>query len=185
MWRVANCGEQVYRDLLSAVPEPPRDARIFVVNQSPLNAVGFTQGVKLRYGRDDVEAVALALAPQLEGVSRDRVYRTGPASVRVVREDGVFFKSFVERFLLFSKPVAELPRSAGRVGLTLPAPPTSFDGLTELEFGLPHDLDDERVLLFRWENGHVRTLGDLIWFADWPRLVRCRFENDPGDLAGR
>ena len=76
-----------------------------MVNQCPLNAVGFTQGVKLRYGRDDVVACALAVAPQLEGFSTDRVYRTGRRSLKIVRQNGVFFDSFIERFLMFSEPV--------------------------------------------------------------------------------
>ncbi|MEE9294107.1 MAG: glycosyltransferase family 39 protein [Phycisphaerae bacterium] len=176
MWRVAAGAEQVYQDLLTQVPDPPENARIFVVNQCPLNAVGFTQGVKLRYGRDDVVACALALAPQLEGFSTDRVYRTGRRSLKIVRQNGVFFDSFIERFLMFSEPVTELAESARRLDLELLEQPESLAGLTELHLGLPGDLDDAGIYLFTWDNRHVRSLVDLLWRADWPRLVPCEYQ---------
>ncbi len=180
MWRVAFGSEQVYRDLMTAMPDPPPGARIYVVNQCPLNAVGFNQGVRLRYGRRDITACALTLSPHMEGFSYDEVYRTGPDTVRVDRVGGEFFESFVERFLMFNRP-KQLQESAGRFDLSLVNSPDSIEGLTELEFKLPLDLDDERVFLFHWDNRHVQSLTDVIWRAEWPQLVTCPIQSLPDD----
>ena len=48
MGRVGAAANKVYDDLLAALPNPPPNARIFVVNQCPLKAVGLTQGVQRR-----------------------------------------------------------------------------------------------------------------------------------------
>ena len=170
MGRVGGVANQVYEDLLAALPDPPPDTRIFIINQCPLNAVGFTQGVKLLYGRDDVVACALTLAPQLEGLSWDTVYRTGPSSIRIVRQDGVFFQSFIERFLLFNQPPSALPESAKRMNLRLVTVPESFDAVTELELALPRNLDAGRDFFFTWDNRHVLTPTDFFRRAKWPRL---------------
>lgn len=170
MGRLGGAANQVYEDLLAELPDPPPDARIFVVNQCPLNAVGFTQGVKLLYGRDDVVACALTVAPQLEGLSSDTVYRTGPSSLRIVRDNGIFFHSFVEKFLLFNKPPSALPESAKRMNLRLVTVPETFDAVTELELAFPRNLDAGRDFFFTWDNRHVLTLTDLFWKAEWPRL---------------
>jgi len=176
MWRVANGAERVYRDLLAAIPDPPVDARIYIVNQSPLNAVGFTQGVKLRYGREDVLACALTVSPQLEGISTDRVVRTGPRTIRVVRDNGAFFSSFLEQFLMFSRP-DKLAESARRVDLELVRSVDVDAPVTELEFRLPYALDDDRLFLFTWDNSHLQSQVDLIWRGDWPSLVPCPVES--------
>ena len=128
-------------------------------------------------------ACALAVAPQLTGVSTDTVYRTGPASLRIVRTNGVFFQSFIEKFLLFDQPPAVLPESAARMGLQLDNVPDSFDNVTELEITLPRDLDADNVFLFTWDNSHVSTLTDLIWPAKWPKLVPCPLVELPDALA--
>jgi len=170
--RVGWAANQVYVDLMAAEPDPPRDARILIINQCPLNAVGFTQGVHLLYDRDDVTAFALGVSPQFEGVTRDTLYRTGDSTVRMVRQNGVFFKTFLERFLLFNKPASVLPDSASRVGLKIIDPPKNFDDVTELQLGLGVSLDDPRLMLFEWDNSGVSSMLDLISRANWPRLVR-------------
>lgn len=185
MWRVSRISQRVFDDLLVAFPDPPPDARIYVVNQCPLNSGGFTTAVKLFYNREDVVACALALAPQLEGTSTDTVYRTGPSSIKVVRRNGVFFQSFIEKFLLFSEPESSLAESARRVDLELLTTPDSGTPLNEFEFRLPYPLDDDRLRLFTWDNRHVRTISDLIWRAEWPRLIPCRPETLPASVVRR
>jgi len=177
-WRVGWAANQVYADLMAAVPDPPKDARILIVNQCPLNAVGFTQGVHLLYGRDDVTAFALSVSPQFEGVTQDTLYRTGDSTVRMVRQHGVFFKTFLERFLLFNKPASVLSDSASRVGLGMIDPPTNFDDVKALELRLGVSLDDPRLLLFEWDNRGVSSMLDLVSPAKWPRLARYQPEDE-------
>ncbi len=166
MWVVASTGEKVFRDLLALLPEPPPEARIYVVNQCPLNAVGFEQGLNLRYGREDIRACALSLAPALEGLTRDIAYRTGVNTLRLQRENGHFFQSFVERFHLFSRDSAsDLEAAARRLQFQLLDPPATIDGLTALELTLPLSLDDPRLHLFVWNNREVESR------ADYPRLA--------------
>ena len=40
VWCVTATSEKVLRDLQAQLPQPPRDARIYVVNQCPLNSIG-------------------------------------------------------------------------------------------------------------------------------------------------
>lgn len=184
MWRVATTSENVYKSLLAILPDPPPDTRIYVVNQCPINAVGFTQAVRLIYGRDDVLACNLTLSPRLEETgSNDIVYQLGPSSIRVVRENGRFFESFIERFLMFSGPVEDMGQSARRMDLELLTVPASVDALDEFEFKLPYELGDERLQLLTWNNSHVRTLADLIWLADWPLLEPCPLQPSPSAVA--
>ncbi len=183
MWRVADASSSVYRDLMAALPNPPSNARIYVVNQCPLNVVGFTQAVRLLYGRRDLHACALTVSPQLEGFSSDTVFQTGPSSVRIVRDNGLFFKSFIERFLLFGTPPSALPESASRIDIRLLDKLDTFDDVRELDLALPHPLDDERTFLFEWDNRHVIRLTDFIWRANWPKLVPCRIVRSPNGRA--
>ncbi len=182
-WRIGNVGEGVYEDLMAAEPNPPKDAYIFVVGQCPLNAVGFTQGVRLKYGREDITAGALTLAPNFLHQAQDVMYRTGPASIRIVREGGLFFRSFLERFLMFSRP-SLLAQSARRLDLELLVVPDLRKDVTVLEFKLPAPLEDERILLFTWDNEHLRTIYDVIWGEQRPRLVRVGVRELPSAFAG-
>ncbi|MFQ5413377.1 MAG: hypothetical protein ACE5E6_02860 [Phycisphaerae bacterium] len=173
-WCVTWSGEQVFRDLEALMPEPPRDARIFVVHQCPLNAVGFDQAVRLRYGRDDVSGCALSLSPTLTASSTDMIMPIGPASIRLVRDGGVFFESFIERFHLFSEPASSLPRAARRIGLELLHPPSSYDGLRTLTFRLPHPINDPRIQFFTWDNDRVRRAADIPAIMKLARLTRSQ-----------
>lgn len=161
-WCLGSTGEKVFRDLEAAIPNPDPDTRIFVVNQSPLNSVGFEQALQLRYGRRDLRACALSLSPTLEMTSTDSITITGPDSIRVDRKGGVYFKSFVERFHLFSEPASGLAESAKRVDLELLNPPDSLDGVTRFEFRLPYPIGDPRLHLFIWNNEHVRGPTDFV-----------------------
>lgn len=167
-------GEKVYRDLEALLPNPPPGARIYVVNQGPLNSVGFSQALRLRYGRPDLSGVALTVSPTLSASATDRVFGLGSDSIRVVREGGVFFSSFVERFHRFGDPVSTLPEAAQRAGLDLLNPPTSYDNLTVLEFRLPHPLNDPRVHVFYWDNQRVRGWLDLFRIENLAQLQPCR-----------
>ena len=172
MWCVAAPGEKLFRDLETLLPDPPKDARIYIVNLCPLNAVALDQAVKVRYGRADISACGLTLAPTLESTSMDRITRTGLDTIRIDRENGVYFKSFIERFHLFSDPVSQLPASARRLDLELINPPRSFDGLTALEFRLPYAVDDPRVSIFVWNNERIKSPIDLISVTRLAELER-------------
>lgn len=165
MWCLASAGERVFRDLETMLPDPPRDARIFVVNQCPLNAVGFDQAIRLRYDREDLGGCALSLSPNLEGGTRDVVVQTGPDTVRLQREGAPLFASFIERFHLFSEPATSLPAAARRMGLEILDPPATYADLTSLEFRLPMPVADPRIQLFVWDNSQVRGR------ADYPFLM--------------
>lgn len=171
MLRLTNASDRIYADLIRQAPDPPADAKIFVLNQCPINSVGFLQGVRIKYGRDDLAACALSLAPDFRGFSRDDVVQTGPRTVRLVRKGGSFFQSFMERFMLFSQPASALPDAARRFGLTLVEVPDTLDSLGEMYFELPHPIGDDRVVMLAWDNSRVRTRWDLIWNAPPPRLV--------------
>lgn len=173
MIRIGQAANSVFHQLLAELPNPPANARIYFVNQCPLNAVGFTQGVRLHYDRDDVLACALTVAPQFQGHTHDTVYRASTNTIRVQRERGVFFDSFLERFLTFSAPWPKLVDAARRVELQVVSPVDRRDPINALEFRLPMPLDDPRLFLFEWDNSGVRTLSDVIWRAPLPRLVRC------------
>lgn len=172
MWGVSRSGDKVFRDLEALMPDPPRDARIYVVNQCPLNAVGFDQALRLRYGREDLSACALSLSPTLGASSVDRITRTGPDSIRLVRENGVFFASFIERFHLFSQPASSLAKACRRMGLELIDPPSSYHDMTDLEFRLPHPVDDPRVQIFIWNNRRIRSRADLVNLMNLAELRR-------------
>jgi hypothetical protein len=172
MGRVTMAGEKLYRQIESMVPEPAQGARIYVVHQSPLNSVGFAQAIQLRYGRSDVTGCALTLSPTIAASQDDRVEATGPNSIRIARSEGRFFGSFVERFHLFAQPAAMLADLGGRFGVELLDPPTSYDGLTELEFRLPYSLDDPRLVILYWDNHRIRKTRDLRRIGDLSELVR-------------
>lgn len=178
MFLVAATGEKVFRDVEALLPAPPQNARIFVVNQCPLNAVGFEQGLNLRYGRDDIKAVALSLAPAVENLAHDSVVQTGPDSVRIERRRGFFFQSFVERFHLFSRhSAADLAAAAGRVDLELTEPPRSIENLTAIDMRLPLPVDDPRLHLFVWNNTAVEGKMDFVGLPWLTRLEPLSFEN--------
>lgn len=172
-WCVTSSGEKVYRDLEAQVPDPPPGARIFVINQCPLNAVGFDQAIRLRYDRPDLAGCALSLAPAPEGTSIDRVIRLGPDSIRLERTPGMFFDSFIEKFHLFSEPAERLPAAARRMGLTLLDPPTTYVGLNRLDLRLPYPLDDPRMLLFTWDNRMIHGRADYLRLMTEAGLRRC------------
>jgi len=165
MWVVASTGEKVIRDVMALCPAPPPDARIYVVHQCPFNAVGFEQALRLRYGRDDIRACALTLAPDVRHTSRDALFASSPCALVVRREGGRFFESFIERFHLFSRDsAADLSAAAQRLGLTLVDPPASIDDVRELELVMPMLLSDPRLVLLEWNNEDI----DSRW--DYPKL---------------
>ncbi len=163
MWVVASSGEKVIADVMALVPDPPADARIYVVNQCPLNAVGFEQALRLRYGRDDVRAVALTLVPDVRSITRDTASAAGPSTLHIRRDGGRFFESFVEQFHLFSRDSAsDLAAAANRLGLTLVDPPESITDVRELELVLPLPLRDPRLVLLQWNNDAIRGRLDYL-----------------------
>lgn len=168
---VAGTGEKVIADLMAALPDPPPDARIYVLHQCPLNAVGFEQALRLRYRRPDLRASALTLAPAVQRSARDAAARTGPATLTLHRSGGEFFESFVERFHLFSRDSAsDLEAAAQRLGLTLHSPPASLKDLQILKLSLPLPLDDPRIYLFEWDNSRVVRLTDVLRLASLTEL---------------
>ena len=162
---LAGAGEKVFTDIEEALPEPPQNARIYVVNQCPLSAVGFDQALRLRYGRSDIRGCALTLSPTFLAATTDRIVQTGPRSVRLEREGGLFFKSPVEVFHLFSQPIRLFPDGCRRWDLTMLDPPTSIENLTSLHFEFPYDLTDERLQLFVWDNSAIQSR------TDYPNLA--------------
>jgi hypothetical protein len=174
--RLGASSEQVFHDLASTLPHPPRGARIYVVNQNPLMAVGFAQGVRLRYGRPDLSACALSISPTLSISSRDKVFRLNPDSIRLSREGGTFFTSFVETFHRFSEPSSNLPEAAHRAGLELLSPTPTYDHLTTLDFRFPYPLDDPRINILYWDNSEIHSLFDFIMRTDRAYLGPCKVE---------
>ncbi len=162
---LSGAGEKVFLDLEAALPDPPLDARIYVVNQCPLNAVGFDQALRLRYNRTDIRGCALSLAPSFKATTTDRIVQTGPRSIRLEREGALFYKSPVEVFHLFSQPIRLFPDGCRRWDLTLLDPPDSIENLASLHFEFPYDLTDERLQLFVWDNSAIQTP------ADYPALA--------------
>ena len=169
---LAGAGEKVFLDLEAAMPDPPKDARIYVVNQCPLNAVGFDQALRLRYDRTDIRGCALSLSPTFNATTTDRVVPTGPRSVRLVREGAYFFKSPVEVFHIFSQPIHLFPAGCRRWDLTMLDPPTSIENLRSLHFEFPYDLTDERLQLFVWDNSAIQSRADYPALAVSPVLRR-------------
>jgi hypothetical protein len=171
MGRITLAGEQLYRQLELLLPEPASDARIFVVHHSPLNSVGFPQATRLRYGRSDLSGGALTLSPTLLSSTTERIRQTGPDSIRIERTGGFFFDSFVEQFHLFSQPVETLRELGGRFGVKLLSPPATLRGLDTLEFELPYDLHDPRLVILYWENHRIRKVRDLRRIGELSELV--------------
>jgi hypothetical protein len=163
----------VYRDLQALLPDPPRNARIYVVNQSPLNSVGFSQALRLRYDRSDLSGCALTVSPTLPSSCVDKVLRLGPDSIRVVRDGGAFFGSFVERFHRFGEPASSLAEACQRAGIELLDPPSAYDNVTALEFRFAYPLSDPRLQLFYWDNHLVRSQLDLLWIEGLTEVRRC------------
>jgi hypothetical protein len=170
MGRITAAGDKVYSDLQALLPDPPPGARIYVVNQNPLNSVGFSQALRLRYGRSDLSGCALTVSPTLGASSTDRVLSLGPDSIRIVREGGLFFSSFVERFHRFGDPVSTLAAAGQRAELELLNPPTSYDNLMALEFRFAYPLSDPRVHVLYWDNHQVRGRLDLLWIEGLTQL---------------
>ena len=166
MWCLASAGENVLRDIEAAMPDPPENARIYVVNQCPLSAIGFDQALKLRFGRGDILGCALSLSPTLEASTHDRIVQTGARSIRLERNGGDFFASAIELFHMFSQPVSGFPDGCRRWDLTLLDPPSSIEALNELHFEFPYDLGDDRLRLFVWDNKEIRDR------RDYPALAK-------------
>jgi hypothetical protein len=173
MGRLTGAGDKVYRDLQALLPDPPQNARIYVVNQSPLNSVGFAQALRLRYGRSDLSGCALSVSPTLTASSTDSVLPLGSDAIRVVREGGAFFSSFVERFHRFGEPASSLAEACQRAGIELVNPPSTYDNVTALEFRFPHPLSDPRAQVFNWDNRLIGSRLDLLWIEGRTRLRRC------------
>ena len=112
--------------------------------------------------------MVLTVAPTLDPTCRDLVERTSADTVRIVREGGNYFDSFIERFHLFGAPVTSLLESSRRLGLELMNPPESFDNLHTIELRLPLPIDDPRVHIFVWDNTSIRSLYD---FANMIRVA--------------
>jgi hypothetical protein len=172
-YRITLSSDRLYDDLVAIVPDPPPNARIYVVNQNPFVATGFTAATRILYDRDDIIACALTLAPDATADTNDVLYRTGPYTVRIVRQGGVFISGFFERLLLFGNTPANLPAAARRVDLELLSPPETLDDWTEMDFRMPRRLDDPSMIILKWDNHRVKTLTDAILLAEWPKLVRC------------
>ncbi|MCH7872709.1 MAG: hypothetical protein IID33_13515 [Planctomycetes bacterium] len=190
---LSGAGEKVFLDLEAALPDPPQNARIYVVNQCPLNAVGFDQALRLRYNRTDIRGCALSLAPSFKATTTDRIVQTGPRSVRLERKGALFFQSPVEVFHLFSQPIHLFPAGCRRWDLTLLDPPDSIENLASLHFEFPYDLTDERLQLFVWDNSAIQTSIDYLALAVSPVLRRfdpvrsapSRPQEDASQTAGR
>lgn len=174
MGALAVSGEKSYRDLQVMLPDPPRDARIYVVHQNPLNSVGFSQALRLRYGRPDLSGCALSLSPSLCASPTDAIVAAGPDSVRLIRPEGSFFTSFFERFYRFSEPASGLADAARHSGLLLLDPPTTFENLRELKFRLPLGLDDPRMQVFCWDNTRVGGRLALLRTGSLTQLKPCK-----------
>jgi hypothetical protein len=174
---VANAGEKVYRDLQDMIPNPPQDARIYVFHQNPINSVGFTQAIRLRYGRSDLSGCALSLSPSLYA-SSERIVVTGPDSIRLVRDGGLFFASFIERFHRFSEPASTLAASGRRLGLDLLDPPTDYEHINELNFRMPYTLADPRMVILSWDNHRINRWWNLLDLTGRTELNRWRPQID-------
>lgn len=171
MGRITMAGEHLYRQIQELLPDLPQEARVFVVHQSPLNSVGFPQAIRLRYQRPDLNGGALTLSPTLLTSVTDRIIASGPQNIRIERAGGLFFTSFVERFHLFSQPANALPELGGRFGITLVNPPSSYADLDVLEFRMPYDLDDPRLIIFYWDNQRARKVRDLRRIGELSEIV--------------
>ncbi len=178
MWGLATAGERVYRDIERLLPDPPPGTRVYIVNQSPLNSVGFQQALRLRYDRDDLIAGVLTVAPTPYPSCKDVIEQTGDDTVRIVREGGFYFESFIDRFHLFGAPIESLSQSAGRFGVELLDPPKSFAGLNTFEFRFPLPIADPRIRIFAWDNTSIRGHFDIWNFARTARLVPWPGEGD-------
>lgn len=172
MNRLTVASDQLYADLRRLVPDPLADSYVYVVNQYPFAAIGFTAGVRLMYDREDVTACALSVAPQVWVTSTDTIAAAG-ATVQLVRRNGRFFDGFFERLLLFGIGDDELPAAAARVGLAPlghvlgpPAPET-------ITLRLPESVDSPRIHLLCWDNSDLRTVFDSFRYASRSRLSRC------------
>jgi hypothetical protein len=170
---VAGSAEKVYCDLRRLVPDPPPNAKIYVINQNPVNSVGFTQAIRLRYDRPDLSGCALSLSPTLTTSSVDRLIVIAPDTVRIVREGGCFFTSFVERFHRFGDPPSSLADSCRRHGIELCGPPPSYDRLTELRFRFACPLSDPGIILMQWDNQRIRGSLDILRLGSLAELKPC------------
>lgn len=171
MWSLAAAGEKIYADIEAYLPAPVHETRIYVVNQSPLNSVGFEQALRLRYNRGDLHAVVLTVAPTLDQTCRDSIEQTAADRIKITREGGFFFDSFVDRFHLFDAPASSLAQSSQRVGLELLSPPDTLEGLNTLEFRLAYPIEDSRIQILEWDNSSIRSPLDYANMARTTKLV--------------
>ena len=171
--KLAGAGEKVYQDLASLLPIPPQSAFIYVVHQSPLNSVGFAQALRLRYDRADLSGCALTLSPTIRYSCVDRIASTGPDSIRIVREGGMFWTGFVEQFHRFSEPPASLAGHAQRCELELIDPPTTYVGINSLAFRFRCPLSDPALVLCYWDNSPTLDWTDILVFGKSAELKRC------------
>ncbi len=183
--RTNGSARQVYRDLTEHLPNPPENARIYVVNQNPFVAIGFSTGVRILYDRDDITAMALTVAPDAQADTQDHAIRVGPSSIRVEREGGPLFSGFFERLLLFGGQPVDLPEAAMQNGLNVSFYWDSFEEADAVTFHLPAPIDDVTIHLFRWDNTEVQSLFDALWGANFPRLVPLTFPSSfPSSSSG-
>ncbi len=184
MRRLAGASDRVYADIVAAWPDPPVDARVYVVNQCPFASVGFNQGLKLWYGREDVDGFVLSVSPTIESSTRDVVTPVGASTIRIHREGGRFFTSFVERFLLFAAMPDELFAAAERCGLTLVSAVDPYGDVDTFSLELPRAISATNMTLFEWNNQHVQgSLYELVLGAELPRTKRLNLLSSSPDVV--
>ncbi len=179
--RTNSAAQQVYDDLKAHLPDPPENARIYVVNQNPFTSIGFSSAARIMYGRDDVHAMALTVAQDTKADTQDHAERVGPNRLQVTRTGGPFFSGFFERLLLFGNQPADLPGAAESVGLKVSFDWENYENADAMTIELPVSINDEITYLYRWDNGHVRSLYDALWRANLPRLVPLELASSPSD----
>jgi hypothetical protein len=171
MGRIAFASETFYRQIETILPDPPPETRIYIVNHNPIVSVGFSQAIRLRFGRSDITSCALTLSPTMIVSSSDQVVPLGKDSIRIVRKGGTFFGGFVERFHLFAQPVSAIADLGGRFGFKVLNPPSSYDKLNVLDFQLPYALTDPRLVILCWDNRRILAPRDLLRIGTRSELV--------------
>lgn len=175
LWRTNTSAQQVYRDLQTHLPDPPPNTRIYVVNQNPFVAIGFSTATRILYGREDISAMALTLSREVTAGTQDHAERIGSSTIRVTREGDHFFSGFFERLMLFGNQPDILPEAAGRVDLNVSFDWNNYNNADAITFELPALIDSESIRLFHWNNSEVKTIFDALWSASWPRLEPLTF----------
>lgn len=157
----------------------PADARLYFVDLPPLVCMGFRAAMRVILERDEVEAYALTLSPELPAAAgqwtppvagRTMVTWAEPGVLAVERVGGEYFSTFMERFFLWG---SRLP---------LPGEVIRSEHL-EVRAGAAGSGGGRSGFRFLFDDGLVPQR-DWIFVCDGERIRRLELQSTPAGVAG-